>query len=154
MRVEELVLALSVFPDAVDLQQPDELGRLKTTTVNGDADGDGLNEEIYAYGARSFSIWDAEGNIVGDSGSEIAEIVLDEAYSNFNSAAIRTAQKLPMADAMILAIARAHDATLWTQDIDFAEMEGVQFVPKQQTNTDGNSPDGLEANGASADLSE
>ena len=35
------------------------LGRLRITSANGDANGDGLYEQLYAYGARSFSIWSA-----------------------------------------------------------------------------------------------
>lgn len=37
---------------------------------------------------------------------------------------------LPMADAMILATAVAHDATLWTQDQHFEAIEGVRYVRK------------------------
>jgi predicted nucleic acid-binding protein len=33
-----------------------------------------------------------------------------------------------MADSVILATARAHDATLWTQDEDFATIEGVRVT--------------------------
>jgi predicted nucleic acid-binding protein len=39
--------------------------------------------------------------------------------------------KLPMADSIILATARMASATLWTQDADFATMEGVKYVAKQ-----------------------
>jgi len=35
--------------------------------------------------------------------------------------------QLPMADATVLATARAHDALVWTQDTDFEGMEGVAF---------------------------
>lgn len=38
--------------------------------------------------------------------------------------------KLPMADSLILATARLHGATLWTQDDDFASMPGVRYIPK------------------------
>lgn len=38
--------------------------------------------------------------------------------------------RLPMADAIMLATARAWDATLWTQDSDFAAVAGVQYVAK------------------------
>ncbi|MGQ9585179.1 MAG: type II toxin-antitoxin system VapC family toxin [Anaerolineae bacterium] len=38
---------------------------------------------------------------------------------------------LPMADSIVLATARAHEATLWTQDADFEGMEGVQFVARK-----------------------
>lgn len=37
---------------------------------------------------------------------------------------------LPMADALILATALDHGATLWTQDGDFAEIEGVRYFEK------------------------
>ena len=36
-------------------------------------------------------------------------------------------EKLPMADSIILATARAHDAILWTQDIDFKGRAGVKY---------------------------
>jgi predicted nucleic acid-binding protein len=37
---------------------------------------------------------------------------------------------LPMADSIILATANAHRATLWTQDKDFAAIEGVKYIAK------------------------
>lgn len=40
-------------------------------------------------------------------------------------------QKLAMADSVILAIARAYQATLWTQDADFEGLEGVQYIPRR-----------------------
>ena len=36
---------------------------------------------------------------------------------------------LPMADSLVLATARAHGATLWTQDADFDGVDGVRYVP-------------------------
>ena len=47
------------------------------------------------------------------------------------AARISTDSGLPMADSMILATARAHDAALWTQDSDFEGMEGVGYVEKK-----------------------
>ena len=38
---------------------------------------------------------------------------------------------IPMADSMILATAKAFNATLWTQDEDFKEMEGVRYIEKR-----------------------
>ena len=38
--------------------------------------------------------------------------------------------KLPMADSIMLATARQFEATLWTQDADFAELPGVRYVVK------------------------
>ena len=39
--------------------------------------------------------------------------------------------KLPMADSIILATARAHDATLSTQDEHFHDIEGVKYIEKK-----------------------
>jgi predicted nucleic acid-binding protein len=39
--------------------------------------------------------------------------------------------KLPMADSMMLAVARMYGATLWTQDADFEGLEGVQCLRKR-----------------------
>jgi predicted nucleic acid-binding protein len=38
---------------------------------------------------------------------------------------------LPLADSVILASARAHRATIWTQDKDFEGLEGVRFKAKK-----------------------
>lgn len=40
--------------------------------------------------------------------------------------------KIPMADSIILASARAHEAIVWTQDRDFKDLEGVHYFPKKQ----------------------
>ena len=39
--------------------------------------------------------------------------------------------KLPVADSIILATARAHNATLWTQDAHFKDMDGVKYIEKK-----------------------
>lgn len=39
--------------------------------------------------------------------------------------------KLPLADSVILATARLHEATVWTQDEHFAGMEGVRYFSKK-----------------------
>lgn len=40
--------------------------------------------------------------------------------------------KLPMADSIMLAAARAQQAILWTQDAHFEGLEGVKYVRAQQ----------------------
>lgn len=47
------------------------------------------------------------------------------------AAGISHAQKLPMADSIIIATARAENALIWTQDADFEKMEGVRFRAKK-----------------------
>ncbi len=39
--------------------------------------------------------------------------------------------KLPLADSIILATARANNATLWTQDAHFKGVEGVRYIEKK-----------------------
>ena len=47
-----------------------------------------------------------------------------------NAAFISSEFKLGMADSIILATARANNATLWTQDEDFQGIGGVQYIKK------------------------
>ena len=47
------------------------------------------------------------------------------------AAGISHSHKLPMADSVILATARAENAIIWTQDSDFEEMERVKFRAKK-----------------------
>lgn len=71
-RVKDLSLDTIAYPNASALQQSADLGRLKTTTATGDYDKDGDIDQIYSYGARSFSIFDQYGNLVFDSGNQFA----------------------------------------------------------------------------------
>lgn len=48
---------------------------LKVVIDMGDTDNDGDYDKLYTYGARSFSIWDANGDLVFDSGDEISKKV-------------------------------------------------------------------------------
>ncbi|MFT4870326.1 MAG: hypothetical protein ACI9F1_001069 [Colwellia sp.] len=62
------------------------LGRLKVTTALGDADQNGEFEKLFAYGARSFSIWDKNANLVFDSGDDFGKISSAILGNNFNAA--------------------------------------------------------------------
>jgi len=48
-----------------------------------------------------------------------------------DAALLSTELKLAMADSIILATARAYEATLWTQDAHFRDIEGVNFIGKK-----------------------
>ncbi len=85
VRVDDLLLDPEVFPNAAELQDDANLGRLKTTTATGDYDGDGYHERIISYGTRSFSIWDASGNLVFDSGDQFEQIIADRYPEYFNA---------------------------------------------------------------------
>ena len=45
------------------------------------------------------------------------------------AARLSAQERLPLADSVMLATARAFNATLWTQDEDFKGRDGVRFVP-------------------------
>lgn len=81
-RVKDLVLDSAAFP-AANIQDDDQLGRLTVTTTMGDTDGDGDYDELYAFGARSFSIWDAQGNLVWDSGDDLERLIADSIPNYF-----------------------------------------------------------------------
>jgi predicted nucleic acid-binding protein len=46
------------------------------------------------------------------------------------AASLGATHQLAIADALIYATARHHDATLWTQDIDFKGLPHVHYLPK------------------------
>ncbi|MDF1727093.1 MAG: ExeM/NucH family extracellular endonuclease [Sulfitobacter sp.] len=84
-RVKDLTLDPTAFPNAAALQEDEALGRLEVSPLDGDIDGDGDIDVLYSYGARSFTIFDEQGNVVFDSGSEFARIVATEVPELFNA---------------------------------------------------------------------
>jgi predicted nucleic acid-binding protein len=56
------------------------------------------------------------------------QVINIDASLALSAAQLSAELKLPMADSLILAVARAHQAVLWTQDEHFKGMEGVQFI--------------------------
>ena len=84
-RVADLTLDPTAFPDAATLQLDENLGRLEVSTIDGDTDNDGDFDELFSYGARSFSIFDENGNLVFDSGDLIAQITAQETPELFNA---------------------------------------------------------------------
>jgi hypothetical protein len=74
------VLDPTVFPNASLLKNNNVLGRLNVTNRLGDTDGDGDFDEIYAYGGRSFSIYEAAtGAEVHDSGNLLERLTSTDA---------------------------------------------------------------------------
>lgn len=84
-RVGEVILDTLAFPDAATLQQDDQLGRLEVTKENGDVDGDGDYDELWAFGARGFTIWTTDGARVADSSDGLAREMERAAPAFFNS---------------------------------------------------------------------
>ncbi|MDJ0514994.1 MAG: choice-of-anchor I family protein [Trichodesmium sp. MO_231.B1] len=88
VRVEDLTLDEEAFGGAdevAELQKEENLGRLIVTNTMGDTDGDGDFDELYAFGGRSFSIWDEYGRLVFDSGDEFEQITAELFPDDFNS---------------------------------------------------------------------
>ncbi|MDN3435952.1 MAG: hypothetical protein ACI9H9_003446 [Pseudoalteromonas tetraodonis] len=81
-RVEDLTLAANF--DYLN-NDDNDIGRLKVTTVKGDKNNDGQYESLYAYGARSFTIWDSNGLVVFDSGDQIARVTASVHGNAFNN---------------------------------------------------------------------
>jgi predicted nucleic acid-binding protein len=66
----------------------------------------------------------------------IGQISLGTVVNLDRDIAMRAAQislnmKLAMADSIILATARTYNATLWTQDEHFKDLEGVRYIEKK-----------------------
>ncbi len=83
-RIADIMLDPTAFAVGEDYQNDANLGRLEITTTLGDTDGDGDYDELYSYGARSFSIWSGNGQLVYDSGNEIAARTLELNADRFN----------------------------------------------------------------------
>lgn len=84
-RVNSLSLDPTAFPDATTLQTNANLGRLTVTNVNGDPDGDSDHDQLFAFGARSFTIWSTDGTQVFDSGDDLEQLTASLTTEFFNA---------------------------------------------------------------------
>lgn len=78
-RINTLALSPALTPFKPDAQ----LGRLRVTTSQGAVSG--VYEKLYAYGTRSFSIWNAQGQQVFDSGDQLEQLTKDLPQAKFNA---------------------------------------------------------------------
>lgn len=84
VRVKDLTLDPVVFPNAAALKQDAALGRLRVTNANGDPNHDGDFDALFAFGARSFSIWTTAGDLVYDSGDDLERQTAAALPADFN----------------------------------------------------------------------
>ncbi len=71
-RVSSLSLDALAFPNAVTLKTNAQLARLNVTNTLGNTDGDADFDELYSFGARSFSVWNGNsGALVWDSKNQL-----------------------------------------------------------------------------------
>ncbi|MDA0866966.1 MAG: choice-of-anchor I family protein [Cyanobacteria bacterium] len=85
-RVKDLDLADTFGSEAEreSLQADEAIGRLTVTTTLGE-NADGEYEALYAFGTRSFSIWDEDGNLVWDSGDQFEQKLAALLPDDFNA---------------------------------------------------------------------
>lgn len=80
--VSAVTLDPAAFPNAQVLRENHNMGRFRISNRQGDTDGDGDFDELYAVGARSFSIWNAAtGQLVFDSGDDFETITRDDPHT-------------------------------------------------------------------------
>ena len=80
-RVKDLPLDPTAFPPSLDVKADKNLGRLNVVKSLGDTDGDGDYDRLYAYGARSFSIYTNDGRQVYDSANDFESIIANRVGS-------------------------------------------------------------------------
>ena len=81
----DVILDPVVFPNGAVLKNNANLGRLNITTTMGKDSASGLYTELFAFGARSFSVWDVDGHLQYDSGDALERITAKAYPANFNA---------------------------------------------------------------------
>jgi DNA-binding beta-propeller fold protein YncE len=77
-RVASLRLDPETYPNAAELQLPENLGRLNVSTASGDYD------RLHVFGARSMSVWSTTGELLWDSHNQFEAVILAERPAAFN----------------------------------------------------------------------
>lgn len=85
--------------------------------------------EVFKRIAQQRSEGEALQAVAAMQQGEVVELTIPVAL---DAARLSLSEKIPMADSIMLATARAEGATLWTQDADFKGIEGVQYVKKRR----------------------
>lgn len=91
VKVKNLGLDPARFPFREHLVREQNLGGLVVSARDGDVDGDGDMDVLYSFGARSFSIWDEDLNLVFDSGSALETLVASRYPNHFNASNTKNA---------------------------------------------------------------
>lgn len=84
--------------------------------------------EVFKRVHLDFGLSAAEYSVMDMLKGEVID--LDTALA-LSAARLSLQAKLPMADSLILAAARARQATLWTQDAHFQGLTNVQYIEKK-----------------------
>jgi hypothetical protein len=73
------------YPNAAELQLPENLGRLNVSSMAGDEDGDGDIDVIHSFGARSITVWTDAIEPVWDSHNQLEVFCAAERPEAFNT---------------------------------------------------------------------
>ncbi|WP_153427375.1 choice-of-anchor I family protein [Streptomyces alkaliphilus] len=84
VRVNALTLSPEVFPNAAELRNNANLGRL-TVSVESPRDERGRVTELHVFGGRSVSVLDSEGRMVWDSGDHLERLTAELFPGDFNA---------------------------------------------------------------------
>jgi 2',3'-cyclic-nucleotide 2'-phosphodiesterase/3'-nucleotidase/5'-nucleotidase len=84
-RIKNVNLNPIIFNSPSTLQLDSVLGRLKISTTLGNKRNGFVHDSLFTFGARSFSIWDDQGQLVWDSGDDFEQISAQAYAANFNS---------------------------------------------------------------------
>jgi hypothetical protein len=137
------------------LKRPENLGRLRVTNQTGDTDGDGTFNQIHVFGARSFSIRTAEGELVFDSGDDFeqrTESIVPDLFNSNGMAPrdIRSPEKGPEPEGVVVgkAFGRTYafmgfERTGGVIVYDVSDPFHPTFVQYVNTSPDDISPEGL-----------
>jgi 2',3'-cyclic-nucleotide 2'-phosphodiesterase/3'-nucleotidase/5'-nucleotidase len=95
-RIKDLVLDPTAFPNGATLRTDANIGRLNVTTTLGNPDGDADYDALYAFGSRSITIRNADGELVWDSGEELEQITAAAYPADFTPTTPRTTPSTPV----------------------------------------------------------
>jgi hypothetical protein len=84
-RIKDVLVSPFKFTDVTPFLRDTLAGRLNITTSMGDNDNDGIYDSLFCFGARSFSVWNENAQLVWDSGDEFEQIIAQAHPDNFNS---------------------------------------------------------------------
>ncbi len=82
---DDFAAEVNLDPSALAALEAGNLEDLELSNVDGDIDGDGDIDQLVAGGARSFGIWDADGQLIFNSGDDLETITSIRHPDDFNS---------------------------------------------------------------------
>lgn len=143
-RLATLNLDPTIFPDATVLKAVNKMGRLNLISTMGDKDSDGDLDELVSFGARSFTIWDANsGGLVFDSKNDMDKrsndfVTYDDTRSDDKGSEPESVvvAKMGTKDILFLGLERTDTVMIY----DITNPEAPQYLQSIKT---GDAPEGL-----------